>query len=79
MLTPKPDLDYQGLGAATQHCQWGMKLAREHKVPITLFASPMGQRFYTRLGFGLLATVTVQVEGEEEKLSVGVMVFKDSC
>ena len=79
MLTPKPALDYQKRGAGTQHCQWGMKLAKEHKVPITLFCSPLGQKLYTHLGFVLLATVTVQVEGEEEKASVGVMVYKHSC
>ena len=79
MLTPKSALDYQRRGAATQHCQWGMKLAKERKVPITVFGSPVGQELYAHLGFVLLATVVVQVEGEEEKVSLGVMVYKDSC
>ena len=71
--------DYQGRGAATQHCRWGMELAREHKVPITLLSGPMGQRLYSHLGFLILASVTVQVEGEEEKMSIGLMVYKGFC
>ena len=39
----------------------------------------MGQKLYTHLGFVLLATFIVQVDGEEEKLSIGVMIFKSSC
>lgn len=70
--------DYQRRGAATQHCKWGMKLAKEHKAPITLFSSPMGQKVYSHLGFVIQATITVQVEGEEEKLSIGVMIYKGS-
>ena len=68
--------DYQKRGAGTQHCRWGMELARADGIPVTLFASPMGKRLYSHLGFLLLDTVTVQVEGEEEKLSIGVMVYK---
>lgn len=77
MLGTHPD--YQGRGAATQHCRWGMELAREHKVPITLFGGPLGQRLYSHLGFHILASVIVQVEGEEEKMSIGVMIYKGSC
>lgn len=65
--------DYQRRGAATQHCQWGMTLARERNLAVTLFSSPMGQLVYTHLGFKLVGTVIVQVEGEEEKLSIGAM------
>lgn len=71
--------DYQRRGAGTQHCKWGMNLAKEHKVPITLFSSPLGQKLYSHIGFDLLATITVQVEGEEEKLSIGVMIYTKSC
>ena len=69
--------DYQRRGAATQHCQWGMKLAKEQKVPITLFSSHSGQKLYSNIGFDRLATITVQVEGEEEKLSIGAMIHKE--
>lgn len=71
--------DFQRRGAGTLHCQWGIKLAKEHKVPLTLFSSPMGQKLYAHLGFVLLATFIVQVDGEKEKLSIGVMIFKGSC
>ena len=70
--------DYQRRGAGTKHCEWGMDLAKEHKVPVTLFSSPQGQKLYSHIGFDLLATITVQVEGEEEKLSIGVMIYKKS-
>lgn len=71
--------DYQGRGAGTKHCRWGMDLAKESKVPITLFSSPMGQRLYSHFGFLLLATITIQVEGEEEKVFMGVMSYNGCC
>lgn len=70
--------DYQRRGAGIQHCNWGMKLAKEQKVPVTLFSSPLGQKLYSHIGFDLLATTTVQVEGEEEKLFIGAMIYKES-
>ncbi|KAA6413004.1 MAG: hypothetical protein FRX48_02747 [Lasallia pustulata] len=70
--------EYQRRGAATQLCQWGMTLARERNMAVTLFASPVGQQLYTHLGFKLVGTVTVQVEGEKEKLSIAVMVFENT-
>ena len=42
--------DYQRRGAATQHCQWGIKLAKEHEVPITLFGSPEGAKLAKEQG-----------------------------
>lgn len=78
LLATQPD--YQKRGAGTQHCEWGMKLAEERKVPITLFSSnPPAQDLYSHLGFNLLATLIVQIEGEEEKLSTGVMINKKFC
>jgi GNAT superfamily N-acetyltransferase len=67
--------DYQRHGAGTRHCQWGMELAREKNSAVTLFSSPMGTMLYTHLGFKMLDHVTVQVTGEEEKLSIGVMSY----
>ena len=68
--------DWQRHGAATMHCDWGMDLADAHKVPVTILSSPMGSKLYSHLGFETLAHFTVQVEGEEEKLSIGVMIRK---
>lgn len=51
-----------------------MKLAKEQKLPITLFSSRLGQKLYSHVGFDLLATITIQVEGEEEKLFIGAMI-----
>lgn len=65
-------LDHQRRGAGTQHCRWGLQLAKEQIVPITVFGSPMGKRLYSQLGFSFLATSTCQVEGEDE------MVFDDA-
>ena len=53
-----------------------MELAKEDNLPITLFCSPMAQKLYAHLGFKLLGTFPVQVDGEEEKVSVAAMVFQ---
>jgi len=66
---------YQRHGAGTRHCQWGMQLAKTKKAAVTLFSSPMGTALYTELGFKMLDHVSVQVTGEEEKLSIGVMTY----
>ena len=67
--------DFQRHGAGTKHCQWGMQLAQERKLPLTLFSSPMGQKLYSHLGFRMLSSIIVQVDGEDEKLRIGVMIF----
>jgi len=67
--------DHQRQGAGTRHCQWGMELAKEKNSAVTLFSSPMGTRLYTELEFKILDYVTVQVVGEEKKLSIGVMAY----
>ena len=70
--------DYQRRGAATQHCKWGMKPAKEQDVAIALFSSSVGnesslwQKFYSHIGFETLARLCVQVEGEKEKLFIGL-------
>ena len=45
------------------------------KKPITLFGSPMGTKLYAELGFRVLDYVIVQVDGEEEKVFLCVMVY----
>ncbi|KAM5376394.1 hypothetical protein ACJZ2D_005448 [Fusarium nematophilum] len=57
--------DYRRLGAATQHCQWGMDWAAEEGIPVTLFCSSMAQDLYASLGFKLLTTVTAKVEDKD--------------
>ena len=54
-----------------------MKLAKEQKVPVTLFSSPLGHNLYSHIGFVPRAMITVQVEGEEEKLFIGAMIYKE--
>ena len=56
-----------------------MELAKEDQVPKTLFSSPMGQSCYSHLDIIVLATVIVHVEGEDEKLSIGAMIYKGLC
>jgi GNAT superfamily N-acetyltransferase len=67
--------DYQRHGAGTRLLNWGLELAMREKKPITLFGSPMGTKLYAELGFRVLDYVTVQVDGEEEKVSLCVMVY----
>lgn len=73
ILATHPNFQRRGAGSAL--CRWGMEHARARKEPVTLFASPMGQKLYTRLEFDYLGTVPVQVEGEDEKLSIGAMIY----
>ena len=42
-----------------------------------LIQQPLGQKLYSHIGFDLLAMITVQVEGEEEKLFIGAMMYKE--
>ena len=56
-----------------------MELAKENQVPITLFSIPKGRSFESHLGIVVLATAIVHVEGEDENLSIGVMIYKGSC
>lgn len=67
--------EFQRRGAASALCRWGMEHARARKEPVTLFASPTGQKLYTHLGSDYLGTAPVQVEGEHEKLSIGAMIY----
>jgi GNAT superfamily N-acetyltransferase len=73
MLVTHPD--YRHRGAATALCEWGMDKAKEHNMCVALMGSPMGSPLYRHLGFQELGTVTVQVMGEEEKLTKRVFVY----
>ena len=67
--------DFQRHGAGTRLCRWGMNLAQERNLPLTLFSSPMGEVLYRELGFKMVGTVSVQVDDEEEKLTIGAMTY----
>jgi GNAT superfamily N-acetyltransferase len=60
-------------GLATLLTTWGLGQARSRNWPVTVFASPMGQLLYHRLGFKSIAIEHVQVEGEEDQLTFAVM------
>ena len=53
-----------------------MARAKEQGKGVTLFASPMGERVYRRLGFREIGVVAVQVEGEEEKVEIPALVWE---
>jgi predicted acetyltransferase len=73
VLATHPDFQRRGAGSAL--CRWGMEYAGDRGQPVTLLSSPMGQQLYSYLGFDYLGTVTVQVEGEAEKLCIGAMMY----
>lgn len=56
LLATHPDWDGNGFGA--RHCNWGMILAQELDVPLTLFATPAGWPLYDSLGFESVKNVT---------------------
>lgn len=74
VLAVRPDFQRRGAGAAL--CRRVIERAREQKRSVTLIASPMGRPLYSSVGFSYEGTVHIQTEGEEEKLSVGAMLFR---
>ncbi|OCK79234.1 hypothetical protein K432DRAFT_383259 [Lepidopterella palustris CBS 459.81] len=66
---------FQRRGAGTALCQWGMQIAERMKMAISVFASPMGYRLYSHLGFDYLASVTVKVQEEEESVTLEAMAY----
>jgi len=66
---------FQRLGAGTALCREGIAMAESLGKTITVFASPMGKRLYSQLGFRHLATVTVKAEGEDDSISVQAMAY----
>lgn len=74
VLAVRPDFQRRGAGAAL--CKRVLERAREQKRSVTLIASSMGRPLYNSLGFSYEGTVHIQTECEEEKLSVGAMLFR---
>ena len=62
--------DYRRRGAGSMLSGWGMDKAAEQGWVVTVLASPMGKKLYESLGYKALGNVIVQVDGEEEKLTV---------
>ena len=68
--------EFQRRGHATKLCRWGMDVIRRESLKdISVMASPMGYYLYARLGFDHIATVIIQVPGEEEKLTLQAMKY----
>lgn len=68
--------DYQRLGAGTLLVDEGIRLADASALAISVFASPMGARLYSKLGFKSRASVVVRAEGEAEFVNVEAMVYE---
>lgn len=51
-----------------------MAKPREMGLAVTLFASDMGKMLYDKLGFKQVGVSGLQVDGEEEELSIPAMV-----
>jgi GNAT superfamily N-acetyltransferase len=68
--------DFRRMGAGSLLTKWGLELAARESFVATVFASPMAETFYEHLGFQILGTVVVQVEGEEEKLVLSPLAWK---
>ncbi|RYP55595.1 hypothetical protein DL771_012349 [Monosporascus sp. 5C6A] len=77
LLTTHPD--FRRLGAGSMLTRWGMDVAGEKGWPVTVLASPMGDKLYQALGFKVIGNVTVQVDGEEEKLVVSCLQWIKRC
>jgi GNAT superfamily N-acetyltransferase len=67
---------YQGLGAGTALCNWGLKMARLENVPVAVFASPMGRKLYRKLGFQKVNNVIIKAEGDDEVINIAAMVYE---
>lgn len=55
---------------------WGIKVAEEKAVPVTLCGSPLGQLLYEHLKFKKIASEVVQADGEDETMTSAVMVLE---
>lgn len=66
--------DFRRRGAASMICEWGQKEADKDGKSLSLLATPMGKGLYLKLGYHVLGSVVVQVEGEEERVIFDAMV-----
>ncbi|KAK4449886.1 hypothetical protein QBC34DRAFT_83963 [Podospora aff. communis PSN243] len=69
--------EFQRRGHGTSICRWAMTLAHQERLTdISVMASPMGHELYHWLGFESVGTFTIQVPGEEEKLTLVAMMYR---
>ena len=71
--------DYQRRGAGGKLVKWGIEKAKEDNLAITLFASSTGGHLYRKLGFRGLGVIKIQVDGEIESVSKGLMAYVPTC
>ena len=71
--------DYQSRGAGGTLVRWGIEKAMEKNIAVTLFAGPIGEHLYRKLGFRELSVIKIQVDGESESVSMGVMAYVPTC
>lgn len=67
--------DHWRHGYATSLCQYGMRIAADEGLVLTLVAGKTGVGLYKHLNFTSLGEVVKQVPGEEEKVVSEAMVF----
>ncbi|OCL07415.1 hypothetical protein AOQ84DRAFT_295130 [Glonium stellatum] len=67
--------EHQRRGAGSSLCRWGMQLAKERNMAISVFASPMGKQLYRHLGFHSLASVTIKVQEEDDYVILEAMAY----
>ena len=67
--------EHQRRGAGSALCKWGMQVAKELNVAISVFASPMGKQLYRRLGFNSLASITIKVQEEDDFVTLEAMAY----
>ena len=67
--------DYQRRGAGANLVTWGIEIAKENNLAVTLFASPIGGQLYRKLGFRDLSVIKILVDGESESVCMGVMAY----
>jgi predicted N-acetyltransferase YhbS len=70
---------WQRRGAGTMLCRWGIQISLWTGMAISVFASPMGQVLYSRLGFRPMSTVKLIVDGDSESVSVLAMSYEEQC
>jgi len=68
--------DYFRRGAGTMLIRNGVDIARQQKVPITVYASPMGVPMYRKFGFKEISMIHVQVPGDPESVDFPAMVLE---
>lgn len=69
--------EYKRKGFGGKLLTWGLDNARDERVPVTLFASKIGQTLYGKHGFKVVDTVYVEDNETGERLDFGPMMVVD--